>query len=536
MNEYLKLRQSDCKSCYKCIRSCPVKSIRFSDNKADIISTECILCGCCFIACPQDAKETRNDISVAKSLLESSAPVYASIAPSFVARYENATILSMEKALKQLGFIGVEETAVGATIVKNYYDSNITNQDITISSCCHTVNLLIQIYYPAALPYLAKVVSPMQAHCMDIKQRIPDAKTVFIGPCISKKAEAESYPGTVDCVLTFEELSFWLDEKQITLENIEDNNTQSRARLFPTRGGILKTMAANHPDYNYIAVDGVKNCMCAIQEIIEKKVQKCFVEMSACLDSCVGGPLIKKEHQSSIRDYLTITHYAGEENFHVKDYPSESLDKKMPPLASRRPQFNERTIMEVLEKIGKTAPEHELNCDGCGYNTCREKACAVLEGKAELNMCLPYLLEKARSFSDHVIKNSPNALIVLNEALELQQLNNAACSLMNISNPKDVLGTKVVSILDPLPFLEAQNNNITVREKCVYLPEYQKYVDQTVVYDKNYLIFFCIMRDITDEITQRKNKEALGRATMEIADKVIEKQMRSVQEIASLLG
>ena len=536
MSEYIRLKQSNCKSCYKCIRSCPVKSIRFIDNQAHIVSKECILCGRCFTACPQNAKAIRNDIPAAKSLLQGSAPVYASIAPSFIANYDNSTILSIEKALKNLGFAGVEETAIGATLVKNCYDSNIANQDITISSCCHTVNLLIQMYYPEVLPYLSHVVSPMQAHCMDIKKRIPGAKTVFIGPCISKKAEAESYPGTVDCALTFEELSAWLDEEQIILEFIEDNNTQSRARLFPIRGGILKTMAANHPDYIYIALDGIKNCMYTIQEIIENKIQKCFIEMSACLNSCVGGPLLNKGLRSGIQHHLTVTRYAGEENFSVKGYPPESLNKKMPPLIQRRTQFGEDAINGVLAKIGKTKSEHELNCDGCGYNTCRRKARAVLDGKAELTMCLPYLLEKANSFSDQVIENSPNAILVLSEALDLQQINPAACALMNINNPKDVLGAPLVILLDPQPFLEAQSNNKKVRDRCVYLPEYEKYVDQTVVYDKNYLIFFCIMRDITDEITQRKNKEILGRATIEITDKVIEKQMRSVQEIASLLG
>ena len=538
MIEYLKLNQSDCKSCYKCIRGCPVKSIRFSDNKANIINNECILCGRCFIECPQNAKATRNDLPAAKALLKGSAPVYASVAPSFIANYENITILSMEKALKKLGFAGVEETAIGATIVSNHYDSNIKEQDVTISSCCHTVNLLIQMYYPEALPYLSHVVSPMQAHCIDIKKRIPDAKTVFIGPCISKKAEAESYPGPVDCVLTFEELTAWLGEEQITLEYIEDNNTNSRARLYPIRGGILKTMAADNPDYTYIAVDGIKSCTHAIKDVIEQKIHNCFVEMSACLNSCVGGPIIGKTHTAGIWDHITVTRYAGKKPFQVTDYPPETLGKKMPPLAPRRAHFSERAVKEVLEKIGKTEPEHELDCDGCGYNTCREKARAVLEGKAELNMCLPYLLEKANTFSDHIIENTPDAILVLNETLMLQQINHAACKLMNISSPKDVLGTHVVRILDPTPFAEAQENEGSgrVHKKWAYLPEYDKYVEQTVVYDKGHHIFICIMRDITGEIKQREDKEAFSRITMEIADKVIEKQMRSVHEIASLLG
>ena len=95
-----------------------MKSIKFSDDQAHILEDDCILCGHCFVVCPQNAKQVRDDLPVAKALLQGSAPVYASVAPSFVANYEGATIETMERALKQLGFAGVEETALGATLVK----------------------------------------------------------------------------------------------------------------------------------------------------------------------------------------------------------------------------------------------------------------------------------------------------------------------------------------------------------------------------------------------------------------------------------
>ena len=81
MDDYIKLKKSNCKNCYKCIRNCPVKSIRFSDHQANIVSEECILCGRCFVACPQSAKEVRDDLPAARALLSSGAPVYASVAP-----------------------------------------------------------------------------------------------------------------------------------------------------------------------------------------------------------------------------------------------------------------------------------------------------------------------------------------------------------------------------------------------------------------------------------------------------------------------
>ena len=536
MGEYLKLKKSNCKNCYKCIRFCPVKSIRFSNEQANIINEDCILCGHCFIACPQNAKEIRNDTQKAKFLLAGTEPVYASIAPSFIANYDHVTILSLAKALKELGFAGVEETAVGATIVKKHYDDNVAAKDVTISSCCHTVNLLIQKYYPQALPYLANILSPMQAHCMDIKRRMPGAKTVFIGPCISKKAEAESYPGYADCVLTFEELSLWLDEENIKLEYIEDKNAESKARLFPTTGGILKTMAADHPDYTYLAIDGIENCTNAIRDILNGRLSKCFIEMSACINSCVGGPAMDKKDGSVVLNYIRVNRYAGEKDYAVHTYGNAAMSKELQSLAPRFVHLNDEIIEEVLRKIGKTSPEDELNCGGCGYNTCREKARAVIEGKANLEMCLPFLNEKSKSFSDHIIQNTPNAIIVLNEAFELQQLNNAACEMMNIKSPADVLGSQVICILDPTPFIKAVQDKKDSHQRRVYLPEYHKYVNQTILYDKNYHIIICIMRDVTQEVQQQESKEEIGRTTIEIADKVIEKQLRAVQEIASLLG
>jgi len=490
------------------------------------------------VACPQNAKEIRNDIPTAKSLIKSGNPVFASIAPSFVANYGNVTIRSMEKALKALGFAGVEETAVGATIVKKQYDHMVNTgaQDIIISSCCPTVNMLIQKYYPEALPYLAHVVSPMQAHCMDIKRRYQNAKTVFIGPCISKKAEAESCEGMVDCVLTFEELSLWLKDENIMLTYLEDSRAKGRARLFPTAGGILKTMAAENPDYNYMAVDGIENCARAIEDILKGRITRCFIEMSSCAGSCIGGPGMDKNRRAPIRDFITVNNYAGKEDFKVEDYSEYELKKDLPSLAPRQINFGQSAILEVLKKMGKTRPEDELNCGSCGYNTCRDKAKAVLQGKANLTMCLPYLKDKAESFSDNIINNTPNAIIVMNEALEIQQINTAACKLMNIKSPQDVLGCQAVSILDPLPLLESYEKGKNIYDKRAYLAEYKKYVEQTVIYDKSYHIIICILRDVTEEERQREERDSMRRKTIEITDRVIEKQMRTVQEIASLLG
>lgn len=538
MAEFLKLKKSNCKNCYKCIRHCPVKSIRFSGNQANIIGDECILCGQCFVVCPQNAKEIADSVEKVKYYISSGEKVYASVAPSFVANYDGVGIESLTAALKKLGFEGAEETAVGATIVKTEYERLIREdkRDILISSCCNSVNLLIQKYYPEALEYLADVLSPMQAHCQDIKKRYPGCKTVFIGPCVSKKEEAERYKDYVDDVLTFEELTNWFKENNIVPEKSMDSNKQSRARLFPTTGGVLRTMKERDPDYTYLAFDGVENCKEALEEIIEGKLHHCFIEMSTCAGSCANGPVMEKYKRSPVASALSVNRYAGIEDFDVAQPDKKELHKIMTVLDTKSAAPTESEITAILKKMGKTRPEHELNCGSCGYNTCREKAIAIYSGKADISMCLPFLKDKAESFSDNIISNSPNAIIALNENLEIQQINKSALRLMNIAHASDVMGEQVIRILDPAVFMEVMNSNKRIREERMYLTEYDKFVEQTVIYDPEYRIVICLMRDVTNEEQAKVRKEKFDKTTADIADKVVENQMRIVQEIASLLG
>lgn len=538
MPDFLRLKKSNCRNCYKCIRNCPVKSIRFSGNQAHIVGDECILCGQCFVVCPQNAKEIADSTETARCLLASGAPVYASIAPSFVANYDGADIKAIEKALLTLGFAGAEETALGATSVKAEYDRMVNDghQPVIITSCCHSINLLIQKYYPQNLPYLADVVSPMQAHGLALKKRIPEAKVVFIGPCLSKKDEAAIYPGAIDCVLTFEELSRWLAAAGVSIEPAAGVAGTGRARLFPTVGGILKSMFCENDDYAYLAIDGVENCRIALDDIASGGLRNCFIEMSACAGSCLGGPVMEKYHSTPIRDYLRVKAHAGRDDLTVDRTDPFELRKghQLMPIGTRRPDDAE--LRGVLVQMGKMKPDQELNCGSCGYNTCRDKAIAIFQGKADLTMCLPFLKDRAESFSDNIVDNSPNGIIVLNENLEVQQINSAARRIMNIRSAADVLGTPVVRILDPKPFFDVRESGSALRGRRHFLAEYGRFVELSIEYDRNYRILICFMRDVTDEENERRKKDTISRQTVEIADRVVEKQMRVVQEIASLLG
>lgn len=536
MVECLTLKKSNCKNCYKCIRHCPVKSIRFSANQAHIISDECILCGHCLVVCPQNAKEINSEREKAKVFIQSGDPVYVSLAPSFIANFDGAGIEAMRTAIKKLGFKDVEETAIGATIVKREYDRLLTEEkrDIVISSCCHSVNLLIQKYFPMALPYLADVLSPMQAHCTELKKKYPNCKTVFIGPCVSKKDEAQKYGDIVDAVLTFEELTQWFKDEHIEIEHTHDSLNESRARFFPTTGGVLKTMAQEAKGYSYLAIDGVDNCIAALKDIESGNVHNCFIEMSACVGSCIGGPAMDK--RAFVKDYAAVSEYAGDNDFEVAQPEAKQLRKTFNAIDKHVTTPSETEIASVLRQMGKNKREDELNCGSCGYNTCRDKAIAILRGKAEVSMCLPFLKDKAESFSDSIVNNTPNGIIVLNDKLEVQQINRVAMKITNLRSEMDILGEQVVRILNPTVFMQVLQTGRSVHNQKSYLAEYKRYVEQTVVLDSASKLIICIMRDVTDHEKERNDKEEINRRTIETADKVVDKQMRIVQEIASLLG
>ncbi len=535
MREILGLKKTNCKSCHKCIRNCAVKSIRFTAGQAHIVEDECILCGRCFAVCPQDAKVIASDMEKVRIMLQTGT-VYASIAPSFAASYPGVGIDALEDALKKLGFAGAEETAVGATIVKKEYERILDEEkpNILVSSCCSSINLMLRKYYPETLFTLAPVITPMQAHCRDIKRRHPEAKTVFIGPCISKKSEAAE-EDAVDAVLMFDEFNRWLREEGIELGRREDIRKGGRARVFPTAGGIIETMDKN-PEYTYVAVDGVKKCMDVLDEIKEGRLHNCFIEMSACEGSCADGPILDKMKNTPAQNYLQVVRYAEKEDFAVEKYAKEEIAAVYEPSELEAEQPSEAEIKAMLLKMNKLSKEDELDCGSCGYCTCREKAIAIIQGKAEISMCLPYMLSQMENLSDSVVANFPDAILVLNDELEIQKINPKAKKILRIRDENDVMGEHIGRLLDPEPFEMVMLKKKNLMYEQQYLAEYECYVEQTIIYNREGHQFICILCDITADMALREKKLANQNQAFEIANDMAKKQLKIVQSIASLLG
>ena len=533
MNDVLKSKENDCRSCYKCIRNCPAKSISFQDGQAKIIPSECVLCGTCFEVCPQRCKIIRDDKALARDLL-SSGEAYASVAPSFLSSFPGVSFPSLREALMDLGFADAEETALGATLVKNEYESILRGgADVVISTCCHAINLLIEKHYPECLGYLAKTLSPMQAHGRSLKERHPGAKVVFLGPCIAKKDEVDRYPGYVDCALTFLELASLFEEKGIKPEQKEaQKEERSACRLFPSEGGVLQTMRKEE-GIDYISVSGMANCVKALEDLREGKIHRAFIEMSSCPGSCLNGPAHVKSGHKPLESLIALRRSAGKEDFEVKPLAS-SLEKGFLDLSSHEKEPSEEEIAEVLKKIGKVSKKDELNCSSCGYASCREKAIAVLQGKASLEMCLPFLMEKATSFGSDIVEYSPNGIIVLNEDGVVQLSNPSMASMLGVGSPSAILGQSIAMYLDPEPFFLSLSG-VSTRLKKMELSN-GKIGEVSIHYDEKYHIIIGSIRDVTDHERRKAKHIKDAEETARVTSLVIDKNMEAVQQIAQLLG
>lgn len=536
MPSVVNLKKSNCKNCHRCIRKCPVKSIRFTGHQAHIISDQCILCGQCFVVCPQNAKEIVDDTGKVRAMIQSGAPVIASLDPSFFACWENCGINSLRKALQELGFTDAEEAALGATLVKREYEKQLREeaQDVIITSSCHSINLLIEKHFPELRKYLSPVVSPMLAHAMDIKRRIPNAKVVYIGPCVSKKDEAV---GTcVDAVLTFEEFDQMRLSAGIEIEPEFGESFPGRTRSFPTSGGILSSMDLPDNGYLYMTINGTKNCMNALRDLKSGNLSRCFIEMNICDGSCISGPIMEKYINSPVQHICSVLKHVGKEDFDIPQPEDGSLFLQHNIPAIHKTEPSEAEIRHILSKLGKNSEADELNCTSCGFDSCRDKAIAIYRGTADYSMCLPFIMDRSERFSNKILNNMPSGVVVVNEDLEVQQINRTAMQMLKISHESDVMGESVVRILDTAPFFTCLETGKPVKNLRSYFSDYDRYFDQTIVYDRSSRILIDIIQDVTEEEEESLRRKTISRQTAEITNQVIENQMRIVQEIASLLG
>lgn len=536
---YLDFKEANCKNCYKCLRECPVKAIAVKNDQARIDDSLCILCGHCAGVCRFNAKQVVDDRQTLKKLFSSGKPTIASIAPAYVSSFDTMDFETFTAALIKLGFSNAEETARGAHAVTGAYKDILDSHKHKnlIASACPSIVRLIQLYYPNALPYLAKVDSPMVAHAKLLREKFgKSVNIVFIGPCIAKKREADE-SGIIDACLTFEELKELFDELDIKIDQskiLSENTEFNKAKYYPINRGIIKSFEGYSDGYEYVSIDGVARSFEVLENI--ESLEGMFIEMHACQFSCINGPCaLNKGSGGFIKATEQIRRYVkGETANAYKKRENISLRRNYLPIKDCRKTPSEYELRQILASIGKLLPEDELNCGACGYNTCRDKATAVYNGMAELQMCVPFMRERAENMSYDIIHNSPNGIIAIDENYQIIDINSKAMELFGITCPAK--GEPLERFYNPTDFYLAMVENEQMTNKKVFIEKTDSYVEMSIRKVEGQNMLFCIMKDVTGDTNYKNKLDKVKSDTIATTNDVIAKQMRVVQEIASLLG
>jgi iron only hydrogenase large subunit-like protein/uncharacterized Fe-S cluster-containing protein len=542
--------KADCKNCYKCLRSCPVKAIKFENEQATIDEQRCIKCGHCLTICPQNAREIKSDLDTVKKAINCGKKVIVSIAPSFAGFFDvqQGKVVS---ALKRLGFSVVEETAVGAEIVSELYNEYIANnkQDAYITTSCPSANYLVEKYFKEVIPYLIPTVSPMIAHGKLLKNKFgQDSFVVFIGPCLAKKSEFDDFSkeNIIDAVLTFDEINYWTSELGIEIDELEEEkfntNPYSKGQGFPLGGGIIEAMGEKLQEspLSVITVSGMEACIEVFNSIKSGDLKGVLIEASACDGSCIGGPVMIKNGENYYTKLKKVRNYINSR----KNY-NDPINTEIPENINFHRGFTEKLvervmateeqIIAIMKEMGKVELKDELNCGVCGYNTCKEKAQAVFEGMAETNMCLHYMRTKAESLANEIVENTASNIILLDGEMNVREINPAAQAVFKIA-AQNIIGKPISLLIDEDDFKKVRESGQSIIGKKIAYPKYGVVFIANIVYLPKQDMVLASMINIMGEEKNKKELMKVKENTLNAAQEVIEKQMRVAQEIASLLG
>lgn len=527
-----------CRDCYKCLRHCPVHAIGIRDGQAYVDSDRCIQCGICVKNCPQHAKVYRNDVGIAKAFIHE-ARTFASVAPSFAAEYIGWKTKRIPSVLRKLGFEKVFETseaaALSARMTKNRMDEIGRGG---IYTACPVVVNYVQKYRPEKVDVLLDISSPMVLHGRELKREFgDDVKIVFIGPCIAKKGEAEreSNRGSIDAVLTFEELNNWIEEENIALEACEESDfdeigNQAFSRFYPLPGAMSRAAGLDDKKGEFISTSGEKNVIELFDYNFENT--KVGAEPLFCAEGCINGPcMVTKANLFERR--MNLLKYAGTQE-EAEGFPLPRIDMctayTNEAIEAKEPE--EAQINAVYKNTDKVDESQRLNCGACGYSSCREMAIAVINGNAEEEMCIPYMRRMAQARGDLLMETTPNSVVIVDEQLKILSTNKAFKKGFMCGDA--VVGKEISYLLPVNGFeelasgkVEDVNNIITFYGKVYHqilyrLPQEHKYAG--------------IYSDITAHKLNEKKLESLKRETAVQAQALLENQLEMARQMAEFLG
>lgn len=548
--------KNNCQDCYKCVRRCPVKAIKIEDGSAMIVPDLCIACGTCYRVCPAKAKQARNDLTRAKHLVQSGKDVYVSLAPSWITEFEGVSREQMIAAIRRLGFRGVSETALGAEEVSaniaglldkaaNEAPQVSAVNRLFISTACPAVVEYINKYVPERTANLTKLTSPLLAHCRLLKTALgKDIEVIFIGPCIAKKIEADRHPDLLSLSLSFTDLRQWLKDENIELKDIHtsvfDKFVMSKAEegtAYPVEGGMIETLKPYEQSQKayLMQITGIDNIKRELKNIREEALDRpVFIECLACEGGCVNGPCTSSK-KSGLEKRVEILKESDFSGLAGKRSPSVDIRLDYAPEAIVQPKHDETDIKRVLASIGKYSIEDEINCGGCGYNTCRNFAKALLDGKAEPEMCVSHMKQQAQRKANALLRCIPSPIVIANARLSIMEYNDKFVeTFWNEDEHADIYDQNNLHGADLRDFINFTNlfSASLDLEQDIHR-EHVRFNDKlfdVVVFniDKKQIVG-GIIEDVT-------NMEMKKEQIAEKAKEVIHKNLATVQQIACTLG
>lgn len=539
-----------CDNCYKCLRVCPTKAIAFTGSQREIIDALCIKCGLCQASCTQNALTIQNDKFKIRKALLTGGKIAVSLAPSYSGAFLSVSSGKLISALKKLGFKWVEETALAAESVSLQYEKHLDSQapENMITTSCPSANLYLEQRYPELIPLMPPVVSPMIAHGRMLKHKLgPEWQVVFIGPCLAKKAEAEEIPHSIDYVLTFNELHHWFIEAHIDL----DSQPEDAGQLRPTQRGAGYPMGASlfnsefqdriNNNYRFIRAEGLERLTDVFETLKAGHLSGYCIEINMCNGSCVNGPDMPDTgacyYQRKDLMVSSLEQLAGE-----PASPVASLEERPEFMArsfhEKRPHFPDpspEAVKAILCSMGKYSEEDLLNCGACGYPSCKDKVVGIYRGFAEKTMCMPYMKSIAEGLQSAIFKSSPNPICILDDQLQIRECNPAFEATFNVVG----MNLRKINVSGFLPeslFYSLHAGNEAVHSEKIHLPVVDRTFLANIVPLTAQKSVICILADITLSEKQRDELASLKEETLSSCQKLIDKQMRMVQEIAGMLG
>ncbi len=416
-----------CRTCYTCVRECPAKAIKINNGQAEVIQERCIACGTCTKVCSQDAKRYIKSVDKALALLQSPTKAIAILDPSFPAEFEKLDHKKVVGMLRKLGFYKVTEVAFAADVIAGKYKQLFENKDKPyISANCPAVVHFICQFHPNLVHLIAPLVSPMVAMSRIVKKKYgDDVSVIFIGPCVSKKFNKE-----IDAVLTFDELRELFEMKEIKQQMVKatefDPPFGRKGMISTLRGGMIQAMELeeNLLEGRVVVAEGRVDFPDAVKEFDAGFLESLHLDLLCCKGCIMGAGMSVRGRQ--YRKRRSITDYAQKRinQIDIKQWQAD-IDEFSTIDFNCNYQANDRRytlplnaeIKKILETMNKYSARDHLNCGACGYDTCIEQAIAITRGLAEIEMCLPYTIEKLhKSVNELAVSNQK--LATMREALK----------------------------------------------------------------------------------------------------------------------